>query len=201
MLLSCFYLALYLLFMYYAINTWSGWTVWSKIGMNILVVAPALINLGWYGPAALKAAAVVHGVQEIDEDSIKQVLRTMEVTIQARANLRDALRREYGIEQPHPERKIWRDRFKDHTRDLADLGEETIRFSPWFQQQSASFFHEVANATTEVELQQLMEFHDRKKHIRLEKDNDNMYFKYYPQTFCPTEHNDASECLRLSSPL
>ena len=95
--------------MFYAISTWSDWGTWTKAWMHILVIAPALINLVWIGPAALKAAAVVHGIQDIDEDAIKSVLDKMNTTIEAKAQLREALRHEYGVDQPHPERENWCD--------------------------------------------------------------------------------------------
>jgi hypothetical protein len=191
-LLSCFYLALYTLFMYYAISIWSDWGTWTKAWMHILVIAPALINLGWIGPAALKAAAVVHGIQDIDEDAIISVLDKMNTTIEAKAQLREALRHEYGVDLPHPERENWCDRFKDVTADgLGQSSTEAIRFGTWFKEreESVQFFHKVADAKTEADLKQLLESDMRKTHIRLEKDDDHTYFKHYPQTPCPPSNS------------
>ena len=184
-LLTCFYLALYTLFIIFAINLWSGWSLGTKIWVNILVITPAVINLGWIGPAALKAAAVVHGIQEIDESAIKTVLEKMDLTIVGKAELREALRREYGVEQPHPERKQWSERFKD-IQEYSIHEREVTKFGTWFKlsEESVAFFNQVAAASTEDELLELFRRHDR-AHIQLEKDEEAMYFKAYPQTPCP----------------
>jgi len=153
--------------------------------VNILVITPAVINLGWIGPAALKAAAVVHGIQEIDESAIKTVLEKMDLTIVGKAELREALRREYGVEQPHPERKQWSERFKD-IQEYSIHEREVTKFGTWFKlsEESVAFFNQVAAASTEDELLELFRRHDR-AHIQLEKDEEAMYFKAYPQTPCP----------------
>lgn len=171
--------------------------------MNILVIAPALINLGWIGPAALKAAAVVHGLSDIDEDAIKSVLEKMNTTIEAKAQLRDALRHEYGVDQPHPERDIWRDRYMDDRGALTEPDQESVSFGTWFKahEPSATFFDKVAEAKTEAELKDLMKADGREKHVRLDKDDDGVYFKYYPNIPCPsTETNgtDSRKWLRAS---
>ena len=195
-LLSCFYLALYALYIYFTINKWSGWSVFQKFLANVAVILPAVINLCWIGPAALKAASVVDGIQMIDESAIKVVLAKMDTAITYAANLREALRREYGVEQPQPHEKKWADRFRADDGSM-DSRLEGTKFGTWFAVKGGKEFFEKVAASDEATLAAQL---NERKHIDQAKDNTEMYYLHYPETPCPPSRGDGDmmpvrECL------
>jgi len=182
-LLNCFYGAVYLLYIVYDINRWTGWGGLGKFFAHLLVLLPCVISLAWLGPAALKAASIVEGIEEVNATALNNVLEKMEKTVRFSGALCAALRQEYGVPASDtPSAKPWIHRYLQEEPDKDGTEGETA-YGERFCSEARALFAELVGIRDWDELAKRAEARE----IDITKDDKGHFFKKWPETPCDDE--------------
>ena len=182
-LLNCFYGAVYLLYIVYDINKWTGWGGLGKFFAHLLVLLPCMISLVWLGPAALKAASIVEGIEDVNADALNTVIDKMEKTVRYSGALCAALRQEYGVPASDtPSAKPWIHRYQQREPDKDGTEGETA-YGKRFCSEARALFAELVGIRDWDELAKRAEA----RGIDITKDDKGHFFKKWPETPCDDE--------------